>query len=202
MQRMIQQLVSIGFIGDLLSAFSTSLGAWRMVKLGGSISRAAGCKVLCSDDPEANEQKGGCRIPGHLTAYTDRPVLMAGSLDDIAHVMDYGGMQIVVEALHPWIATVHGQQILGEVVGIDGEKRQLLVAAGVQAPDRHRLWCEGFQQIAVKSTRFLFCGKRVARDKKNAVGYARRRESYFLGLVGNHRLRSNKKPGRASKLFL
>ena len=105
-----------------------------------------------------------------------------GSLDVTAHNMDDGGMKISEPGIGTQQRPQPGQKNFGEInweaypaptqkwVGFsDGEKRQFFIAAGVQGPDRHRFWREGFQQIAIKPMLFILSGKRVARDKKNSV---------------------------------
>jgi hypothetical protein len=114
---MIQQLVGIGFIVDLERFVGKTTRLLHGKASDGPFdARQAGWGHAQRIDPEANEQKGGCRIPGHFTAHADRLVLVMGSLDDVAHEMDNGRMQIVMAALHQRVASVHSQQILDKII--------------------------------------------------------------------------------------
>ena len=119
-----------------------------------------------------------------------------GSLDDITHAMDDGGMQIPAPGIgtqqRPQLDQKNFGVIKGEAypappqkwVGFsDGEKRQFLIATGVQGPDRHRFWSEGFQQSAIKPMLFILRGKRAARNEKNDLWY-RPTPSYSLARIG------------------
>jgi len=85
--------VGIGFIVDLERLVGKPTRPLHAKASDGPFDpRQAGWGHAQRINPEANEQKGGCLIPGHFTAYTDRLVLAVSFLDDVAHEMDDGRM--------------------------------------------------------------------------------------------------------------